>query len=118
MSAILGVQTHFSFHWGVSSPAAWFTRAEALGYEYIGIADHASLCGLPEIVNVAAKSRVTPLYGASFPLGNGNIVFAFIETRIGYSNLCQFITDWITTAAQRFSIKKKLKIPLLSLKET
>ncbi len=113
MPAILGVQSHFSFHWGTTAPAAWFARAEALGYGYAGIADHASLCGLPEIMNAAAKSRVKPLYGASFPLPNGNIVFAFIETRIGYSNICQFITDWIATAAQRFFIKEKEAVGLV-----
>ncbi len=94
MRALLGVQSHFSFHWGTASPTAWFARAEALGYEYLGIADHASLCGLPEIVKAAEAGRVKPLHGASFPLAGGRAVLAYAGTAEGYGNLCRLVTDW------------------------
>lgn len=101
MKALLGVQSHFSFHWGTASPAAWFARAERLGYSFLGIADHASLCSLPETVKHAAASPVRPLYGATFPLANGQSLAAFAENGEGYGNLCQLVTDWRSFSARR-----------------
>jgi DNA polymerase-3 subunit alpha/error-prone DNA polymerase len=71
----------------------------ALEYEYLGIADHASLCGLPEMVEAAAASRIRPLYGAAFPFLNGQSAIAFVETANGYGNLCQLVTDWQALSA-------------------
>lgn len=84
MKALLGVQSHFSFHWGTASPAALFARAEALGFTHVGIADHAGLHGLPEIVRLAETSPVRPVYGAAFPFLDGRGVLAFVETNEGY----------------------------------
>lgn len=102
MKALLGgVQSHFSFHWGTASPAAWFRRVEELGYTHLGIADNAAVHGLPEIVRQAETSPVTPLYGAAFRFADGRSVVAYVETPLGYGNLCQRITRWQDACASR-----------------
>lgn len=94
MQAILGIQSHFSFHWGTASPTDWFVRAHELGYAYLGIADSAALHGLPEIVKLSAKKPVKPLYGATFHYGDAHSAIVYIRTPQGYGNLCQRISEW------------------------
>ncbi|MCC8190504.1 MAG: hypothetical protein LIP77_07705, partial [Planctomycetes bacterium] len=101
MKALLGVQSHYSFHWGTAAPTAWLERAAALGYRWLGITDHAALQGLPEIVRSAAAGPVGFLVGASFPSSDGRLVMAFVATAEGYGNLCGRITAWLAASAAR-----------------
>ncbi len=95
MQTLFAVQSHFSFHWGTAAPADWFNKARELGYAYLGIADHASLAGLPEILKLAEQSPVKALYGACFPLLDSRSAYAYVETAAGYGNLCQRIGEWL-----------------------
>ncbi|MCC8109167.1 MAG: hypothetical protein LIQ30_09025, partial [Planctomycetes bacterium] len=59
MRALLGVQTYFTFHWGSTSPADWLGLCRRLGYSHVGIADHASLLGLPATIRAAATTTMS-----------------------------------------------------------
>ena len=101
MKTLLGMQTHFSFHWGTTSPRDWMARAKAMGYQTLGFADQAGLHGYPEMLKGGEAAGVRPLCGASFPFSDGRSVIAFAETPPGYGNLCERITDWQAGFAAR-----------------
>lgn len=112
-AAAVGVQTHFSFHWGAASPEKWLNAAERLGYRYLAFTDHASLHALPEIFRLTQKSRVKPVYGVLFPFTSGGCVFVLIETAEGYANLCQTTSSWLK-AVRRSPPQNRESLPVLS----
>ncbi|MCC8165237.1 MAG: DNA polymerase III subunit alpha [Planctomycetes bacterium] len=100
MRALLGVQTYFTFHWGTTSPADWLGLCRRLGYSHVGIADHASLLGLPETLRAAAATDIAAFSGVTLRYGALSLV-AFPVNALGYGNMSQLITDWIRRTEQR-----------------
>ena len=62
--AELQLTTNFSFLRGGSHPHEYLTRAEELGYEYLGITDLHTLAGVVRFHRAAKEIGITPLIGS------------------------------------------------------
>ena len=90
--AELHLHTSFSFLDGASHPEEVVARAAELGYSHLAITDHSGLHGALEFARAAHAKGIQPITGAEMTLIDGSHITLLVESRTGYTNLCQLIT--------------------------
>jgi len=88
-------RTHFSLLRGGSSPKDIMTRAVALGYEAIGIADCDGLYGIVRALEAAEEVGLKLVIGCEFAIDDSPLraIWLHVATHEGYSNLCRLLTE-------------------------
>ena len=89
----LHCHSNYSFKEGASSLEELLMRAKELGYPALALSDHDNLCGAMEFSRAANSVGVRPITGAEVTLKDGSHLTLLAETRQGYSNLCNLLTD-------------------------
>ena len=95
--AELAVTTNFSFLRGASHPQEFVSRAQALGYAAIGIADRNTLAGVVRAYDawkeLAEESRPRLLIGARLVFRDGTPdILAYPKDRKAYGRLCRLLS--------------------------
>ena len=83
----------FSFLRGASSAEALFARAAQCGYEALAITDECSLAGIVRALVAAEETGVKLIVGSEFELEDGLRLVLLVQTQMGYTHLCQLITQ-------------------------
>ncbi len=90
----LTVRSHYSFMWGVNSPAEICRRAAALGYTQLALTDTDSLCGLWPFLEACERYGLAPMVGAELTdVKTQRRAVCLVENETGYQNLCRLITQ-------------------------
>ena len=84
--------SEFSFLRGASSAEALFARAQQCGYQALAITDECSLAGIVRAWEAAQATGVKLIVGSEFTLECGLKCVLLVETRAGYTRLCELIT--------------------------
>ncbi len=103
--AELHALSNFSFQRGASHPEELVARAHALGYAALAITDECSVAGMVRAHTEAKKFGLKLLPGAEFALAEGCRLVALAHNRMGWGNLCEFIT-----AARRLASKGHYRV--------
>ena len=82
----------FSFLRGAASAEELFTRAARCGYEALAITDECSLAGIVRACEASRASGLKLIVGSEFRLDDGLRLVLLVETRAGYTQLCELIT--------------------------
>ena len=82
----------FSFLRGASSAEDLFARAAQCGYEALAITDECSLAGIVRAWEAAQASGVRLVVGSEFVLACGLKCVLLVQTREGYTRLCELVT--------------------------
>jgi error-prone DNA polymerase len=90
----------YSFREGASSPRELVARAVELGYPTLAVTDRDGLYGAMEFARDAAAGGVRPIIGADVTLQGGYQLVLLAETREGYGNLCQLLSQARLAEAQ------------------
>ena len=88
----LAVMSCFSFLRGASDAVDLATRARALGYDAIGIADANSLAGVVRLHGEALALGLRPIIGCRIETTCGLAFLAYPQNRAGYGRLCRLIS--------------------------
>ena len=83
----------FSFLRGASSAEALFKRAAKCGYAALAITDECSLAGIVRALIASEQSGVKLIVGSEFTLDDGLRLVLLVQTQVGYTHLCQLITQ-------------------------
>src|SRR5256714_3071389 len=81
-----------SFLDGASLPEELALRAAELGYGALALTDHDGVYGSLEFARAAKAFGVRPITGAEVTLADGAPVTLFVESAVGYANLCRLLT--------------------------
>ncbi|MFP7721518.1 error-prone DNA polymerase [Lysobacter sp. A3-1-A15] len=82
----------FSFLRGAASAEALFERAVQCGYEALAITDECSLAGIVRALEASRATGLKLVVGSEFTLGCGLKLVLLVETRAGYTRLCELVT--------------------------
>jgi DNA polymerase III alpha subunit len=96
----LHCHTCYSFREGASTPRELAARAAALGYEALAVTDRDGLYGAMEFAKAAEEVGIRPIIGADVTLQGGYQLVLLAETREGYSNLCELLSQARLAEAQ------------------
>jgi error-prone DNA polymerase len=88
----LRCRSAFSFLAGASLPEDLITRAAALGYDAIALADRGGVSGAPRFFQAARTAGVRPIVGAEVDVTGAGFLYLLVESRAGYRNLCRLLT--------------------------
>ncbi len=91
----LAVRTHFSFLRGGSSPRALVTRATALGYDAVGVADCDGLYGIVRALEAAEEVGVRLVVGCEVAVDDDAVrsMWLHVASGEGYRSLCRLLTE-------------------------
>ncbi len=110
----LHCHTCYSFREGASTPRQLVARAAALGYRALAITDRDGLYGAMEFAKTAENAGIRPIIGADVTLQGGYQLVLLAETREGYANLCQLLSNARLTEAVD-DIRPEIPDPRISL---
>jgi len=82
----------FSFLRGAASAEDLFLRARDCGYEALAITDECSLAGIVRGLEASRATGLKLIVGSEFTLTCGLKCVLLVETRAGYTHLCELIT--------------------------
>ena len=82
----------FSFLRGAASAEDLFLRARDCGYEALAITDECSLAGIVRGLEASRATGLKLIVGSEFTLRCGLKCVLLVETRAGYTHLCELIT--------------------------
>jgi len=82
----------FSFLHGAASAEDLFLRARDCGYEALAITDECSLAGIVRGLEASRATALKLIVGSEFTLACGLKCVLLVETRAGYTRLCEVIT--------------------------
>jgi error-prone DNA polymerase len=88
----LRCRSAFSFLDGASLPEDLVTRAAALGYDTIALADRNGLYGAPRFFQAAKDAGVRAIVGADVVVEGAGTLHLLVEDRAGYTHLCRLLT--------------------------
>ena len=97
----LHCHSNFSFQEGASHIHELLLRAIELGYTALALTDHDNLSGAMEFSREARSLGIQPIIGTEITLQGGYHVTLLAETRQGYSNLCQLLSEARLTTDRR-----------------
>jgi error-prone DNA polymerase len=97
----LHCHTCYSFREGASTPRQLLARAAGLGYRELAVTDRDGLYGAMEFAGAARSIGIRPIVGADVTLQGGYRMVLLAETREGYANLCQLISEARLAEARR-----------------
>lgn len=89
----LHARSAFSFLRGGSVPEHLAERAAELGMPALGLCDRMGVYGAPRFFAAAQEHGVRPIVGAELTLADGSILPVLVQSRTGYRNLCQLLTQ-------------------------
>src|SRR5690606_35940904 len=84
--------SEFSFLRGASSAEDLFARAAQCGYEALAITDECSLAGIVRAWEASRATGVKLIVGSEFALDCGLRCVLLVQSRAGYTRLCELIT--------------------------
>src|SRR5690606_11407826 len=87
----LRAHTAFSFGDGVLTPESLVARAAELGYDALGVTDHADLGGLIRFALAAESAGIKAIAGAELNVDGHPTAFLARDQR-GYRNLATLVT--------------------------
>lgn len=93
--AELRALSNYSFLTGASHPAELVAQAKELGYSALAVVDECSLAGVVRAHVAAKEVGLKLLVGSQFRVQCSSpfTLVVLATNRLGYGNLCQFITD-------------------------
>ena len=97
----LHCHSNFSFQEGASHIHELLLRAVELGYTALALTDHDNLSGAMEFSREARSLAIQPIIGTEITLQDGYHLTLLAETRQGYSNLCQLLSEARLTTDRR-----------------
>ncbi len=83
----------FSFLRGGSLPEQLATQAVQLGLPALAVCDRMGLYGAPRFCGAAAEAGLRPIYGAELAMEDGSVLPVLVQSRTGYQNLCQLLSQ-------------------------
>jgi error-prone DNA polymerase len=89
----LHARSAFSFLRGASHPEELARVAFALNLPALALLDRDGVYGAPRLYGPARENGLRALVGAEITMEDGSVVPLLAETRTGYQNLCQLITE-------------------------
>jgi DNA polymerase-3 subunit alpha/error-prone DNA polymerase len=92
MSSRLGIRTAYSLLWGTASVQKLFDTLQGQGCKAVAITDRDNLYGLPACREAAKEAGITLICGCELLCKQGS-VFAFVKDSIGFSRLCELLTE-------------------------
>src|SRR5262245_45724604 len=93
MAVELHAASAFSFLRSSSAPEDLVAHAAELGYQSLALVDRDAVAGAPRFFKAAQQAGIRPLVGAELTLRDGGVLPLLVESRAGYRNLCELITD-------------------------
>ncbi|MEN9676130.1 MAG: hypothetical protein RIS76_2026 [Verrucomicrobiota bacterium] len=96
----LRVHSHYSFLDSTLSPAAIVNQAKAHGMKAVALTDSANLHGAVAFVQAAKVAGIKPILGAELTV-EGRTLLLYVESSVGYHNLCRLLSRHLEHAAQR-----------------
>ena len=114
----LGLVSCFSFLRGASDAVDLVTRARALGYDAVGIADANSMAGVVRVHTEAKALKMRPVIGTRIETVEGLTFLAYPQDRAAYGRLCRLISAGrMTTLEGEWQGKGACEISLPMLAE-
>jgi error-prone DNA polymerase len=83
----------FSFLRGASFPEQLAERAAELGLPAVALLDRNGVYGAQRFSVACREHGVRPIIGADLMMENGSLLSVLVETRTGYKNLCELLTQ-------------------------
>ncbi len=83
----------FSFLRGGSFPEHLASTAAGLGMPAVALLDRDGVYGAQRFSVAARENGIRPIIGCELTMEDGVILPVLVESRVGYSNLCQLLTD-------------------------
>ncbi|WP_019398628.1 error-prone DNA polymerase [Pseudoxanthomonas sp. GW2] len=109
--------SEFSFLRGASSAEDLFARAAQCGYEALAITDECSLAGIVRAWEAARATGVKLIVGSEFALDCGLRCVLLVQSRAGYTRLCELITTGRRNSAKgsyrlsRADVERVVRMP-------
>ncbi|MDR1443927.1 MAG: PHP domain-containing protein, partial [Treponema sp.] len=92
MIARLGLCSSYSLLYGVRRSRELIDKVKVLGTDVVCIADRDNLYGLPAYLEKAKEAGLRPVIGVCLTIENHGTVYCFVQSREGYSRLCEILT--------------------------
>jgi len=92
MSSRLALRSAYSLLWGTSSVSHLFQKLADYGCKAVSITDRDNLYGLPACREAAKEVGIKLITGSELLCPNGS-VFVFVKNGIGFSRLCELLTE-------------------------
>jgi len=92
MSSRLALRSAYSLLWGTSSVSHLFQKLSDYGCKAVSITDRDNLYGLPACREAAKEVGIKLITGSELLCPNGS-VFVFVKNGIGFSRLCELLTE-------------------------
>jgi len=89
----LHVHSQYSFLDGASSLDRLLEKGKAMGFSALALTDHNRLTGTIRFYEQARALGIKPIIGAEVELEGGYHLTLLCKDRVGYTSLCQLITD-------------------------
>jgi error-prone DNA polymerase len=89
----LHCRSAFSFLRGASTPEQLAQRAAELQMSAIALCDRDGLYSAPRLFSEARELGIRPIVGAELTMEDQTILPVLVQSRTGYENLCQLLTD-------------------------
>ncbi len=89
----LHARSAFSFLRGASHPEELAREAARLGLPGLALCDRDGVYGIPRLQAAAREVGIRALVGAELTLEDESVLPVLVETREGYRNLCQLLTE-------------------------
>ena len=89
----LHCRSAFSFLRGGSTPEQLAERAAELGLPALGVCDRMGVYGAPRFFSAARAQGLKPIVGAELVLADESVLPVLVQSRKGYRNLCQMLTE-------------------------
>jgi error-prone DNA polymerase len=83
----------FSFLCGASFPEQLAETAAELGMPAMALLDRNGVYGAQRFSMAARENNVRPIIGCELPMEDGALLSVLVETRTGYKNLCELLTQ-------------------------
>lgn len=87
----LHVHSSFSPNWGLHTPQELCTAARSLGMRQLALTERNGLYGLPNFIDSAKRTGITPLVGSELVI-NRQRALLLVRDQTGYQNLCRLIS--------------------------
>ncbi len=99
--AHLHLRSGFSWGTGTATPEELVEAAAAMGMSSVVLSDRDGLYGVPRFLRAAEAHGVSPVVGAEVSVEGGGHVVLLAEGDEGYGNLCELITRYRCSSADR-----------------
>ena len=107
----LHARSAFSFLRGGSLPEHLAARAAELGSPALAVCDRMGVYGAPRFFSAARERGLRPIIGAELAMEDGSTLPVLAESRAGYQNLCQLLTQAHLRAAKNEGVVRWEDLP-------